>query len=334
MNRTWIVVLVFAAFAPVALGQSTQPSSRESEPVPRPLQRSLGELDGAMRKVLREEDDPGVWAEVIGQASVAFWGQFGRGRPTDEVLDDYVAAFGRDGWQTDLKLTLMGAPLMLPGSRPPWEGLDAKAASTRLLRQTAEGIARRQVERFQKDPAYLDRIYRLALWSGQSFGAGDSGGQVAGLKHLLNMANPDNARVGDRGSWWRLRDFTLVCHAIGRDDLAVGVKPENFPQKFQALGKFLADADAAEMAWVRSEEGSTWTVRRVGKRPTEAETALRLPDRPFADQPDLFKPLPLVTFEISEWKAVQDAAAAAAARLGRSGGAPAGQAGTRPAASP
>jgi hypothetical protein len=303
-----IHIAVITAVLAAAASTAAPPSATQPAPTTgrRALQQAIDPVDLHLDEALGRKGKPGdIWTESIAAGSVPFLELLGASPDREEVLNAYVATFGPEGWRTDLDLALVAPTMILPSLHWPWAARNGFGPKEQeFVRWVAESIAKRQVERFQSDPAYFPRLYSLMTWSGRLFPPMDFGAQRSSFKRVAILCNP--ASTHGECTWWQMRDFFFICHAVGRDDLCKGITKDNYAKRFASLVAFM-DNDVMSSTWLRSDNRTTWHFRLLKLGATEDDMVLHLPDRPFADGPRVTAgSLDLDPFD---WKAVQDAAA-------------------------
>jgi diadenosine tetraphosphatase ApaH/serine/threonine PP2A family protein phosphatase len=297
-----VVTAVLAAAASAAPARSaTQPAPETGR---RELQQAIDSVDPYVDEVLgKKGKHANIWVESIAAGSLPFFEVLGASPDREEVLDAYIAAFGRNGWRTDLDLALIAPDLIMPSLHWPWaprNGFGPKEQE--FVRWVANSIAKRQVDRFQSDPAYFLRLYSLMTWSGRLFRPMDFGAQRSSFKRVVVLCNPASNNGED--TWWQIRDLFFICHAVGRDDLCKGITTDNYAKRFASLVAFM-DNDVMSSTWLRSDNGTTWHFRLLKLGATEDDMVLHLPDRPFPDAPQAT--VGSLDLDPFEWKAVQNA---------------------------
>jgi hypothetical protein len=171
-------------------------------------------------------DDPEVeytwWSAKAFQVGNAFWREC-KEPDLERKLDYYVDQFGLHGADGDL-IWMMGCPRFLIQGNYPIGGLnDSEKVPLYIgFRRVDDIICRREIERFAKEPAVLDRYYVALLWSGTYFGRGD--GVFPGVSVRIavkgDLAWVKKGLRDEPGKFWpRARSFVLLAHAMSRDDL-------------------------------------------------------------------------------------------------------------------
>lgn len=194
------------------------------------------------------EDLDEYWAKMFFDCYERF------GRLDDQTdpkltIDYYVDQFGKHGAHADVRWAAAAPLMMLPHHDE--KRLDA------LQREKDKKLvmyaSRRIVEKCLKDPVFLTRYYRLIVWSGFFLGASQAEqnyrvGQVyQGLPEKLRRAND--------GYWWHARNFVILAHATGRDDLLKDAKPGELEATFLVYEKWLkekifgATTDPKHLRW-------------------------------------------------------------------------------------
>lgn len=238
-------------------------------------------------------DDPTghVLAQLYNQCNAAFWATL-PAEHTDEYLTWYVGQFGKHGADADIRWMLadpdafIATAHAIPSGLPSKERQDSYRLALGVLH--VDGLAAEAlVKRFLKEPAIVPRYYRAVVWFGQLLDDKARYGYAIGklTQHFQDSQGPP--------FWLFARQFILLAHATGRDDLWLGKKPEDLKPAFVewrtwflgSTGKSSAPALDAAAAYMQLSPDKLCWQRRPGLIPASLAGLPRLdkPDRPLPE---------------------------------------------------
>lgn len=263
------------------------------------------------------------WYDLVEILNRRFWrGAVGPDR--EKFLTFLVREFGRHGARFDFRLCLMEVDVMLAQhyiepasgvnleSEPELENAAERVRTAQLL------VARAQVELFLERPDLLKRYYECLVWSHQFFG--NSQYHWVALRGKFGGLCENFSEPTDRDYWWFARDFLLLVHATGRNELLKGAKADELSRPFaqfrQWFGENLKHLEphAERPVWISSEDVLHGRI----VTPLEA-MAIREPKLPFPDWTGVAPPHPtlmedfehLASFEFvfaEQYKAAKESA--------------------------
>jgi hypothetical protein len=196
-------------------------------------------------------------------------------------IEYFVDQFGKHGPQADIRWLMSDLHATIPGCDYGWD----KANDDRRERVFIfnEYIVRRALA----DPKFLDRYYRAVFWSESLFGSADrndkhfQGRQVELAVNALRDRFPQSSEY----YWCYARNFVLLAHAFGRDDLLSDTQADDLASRFDELHRWFVKNEAALTA---DPDYPRW-VRAVAAKPGNSANvdtnfpSQPVPNRPFAD---------------------------------------------------
>jgi len=219
------------------------------------------------------------WAEVTQQCFATF-DEVYSDPDYKEIVEFYCAQFGRHGAQADMRWLLADARLTMPFGIPAAPAFERPSGSrvSELQQKTCELLVRR----FFEDPELLRRYYVAILWSGELIR--DRPNQP----HMFQIVVREVMRgLHERlreEYWGHARNFLLVLHGTGRDDLLRTGNPEDLKRQavefrdwFEKNRPYLRP-DPAYPRWVLDEEAKE---NEDGR--DELPRLIVFPTRPFPD---------------------------------------------------
>ncbi|MBN1422329.1 MAG: hypothetical protein JXP34_26375 [Planctomycetes bacterium] len=225
------------------------------------------------------------WGDLIIAVNEVFWKYAESPESMVGVVGYLVEQFGRHGPEVDLKLFLCGPQVIGPTIqfRPAAEFEKIAGMCPRLKKMKGLQIlaCEKEVPLFVENEAVLDRFYDAAMWSRYYFPkttgiAGEIGTRIGHLgKHLL---------PGSETYWWYARDFVLLVHATGRDDLLVDAKPDDLRPQFEKWRSWMVDVYDGGFHIEFDADEPRWVVRRAHEGEGDTEfPPLRRPGAPFPE---------------------------------------------------
>lgn len=217
------------------------------------------------------------WNELLVKNNDAFWAACAPPN-VEKTLVFLTRQFGKHGADADLRLLLAEPSVMLAqhypepgaatlGDPSPHSDWRARVIDAQTI------VARVQVDMFLRDPKLLHRYYQALMWSRQCFYPG----LALGYKLTSLEKHFDDEIDGDY--WWHARDFVIVAHATGRDDLLKGAAPNDLYSRFVEWRRWV---DKNYEYLVPDHEKLIWV---VGKYPNGVfgPEPLKPPKLPFPD---------------------------------------------------
>ena len=268
----------------------------KNKPVGSPEQCWLSvEQVEADRPYEARDDKFEYWAEIMVKCNELFWSHCRVGQQ-EEVIKHFVAQFGKHGARADMRWLLTEPEVFLAkhyispaATIPSSKNAVGQKARKRLI-QAQLTASESLVRLCLRDGQMLQRYYGALLWSQECFGAPHMhwvtfSAKIGGLREHFKDK-------GDVNYWWYARDFVLLAHATGRDDLLTDANPEDLLPRFKKW-----------LPWVLQSElrlqprGQKWvTIQGDIKWKGHVAMSLEQPASPFADwdshtppDPDLFQ---------------------------------------------
>jgi len=207
-------------------------------------------------------DANGWWDDLTSALNMEFW-RLCWADDYEKHIRRLVHHFGRHGPMVDMKICITDARIMLaldsnqsnqvlPGELR--KALPSLARLEARYRQIRNFVAKTQVEMFLKRPDLLDRYYNVVVWSHQFLGStlGQWWSLMSKVSELAESWRPlyyDAAAYSDY--WYYARDFMLVAHATGRDDLLQDVDGGELYQRYEKWDAWLQTNVWGETGWTR-----------------------------------------------------------------------------------
>ncbi|UCG48790.1 MAG: hypothetical protein JSU94_03230, partial [Phycisphaerales bacterium] len=177
----------------------------------------------------------------------------------EEQLTRVIHQFGKRGPLADMKLCLADASLMIPQQynqpiplyyssneqekKPELEKIAAK------YRDMLNLVCKIQVRMFLKDPDLLERYYNVVIWS-EVFLKDHGPMEMGQWWSLLRKLGLDWDSMDGDDYWWYAREFVLLAHATGRDDL---LRDGDSMELYEACEKWRA------WMWTNIWKDTSWT---------------------------------------------------------------------------
>ncbi len=209
----------------------------------------------------------------------------------------YVGRFGREGAEADYAWMLADPAALLPTTHvywvvhPPKPKPGPEYDMVEGFEQVNRMVCKAEVQRFLREPAVFRRYYQAVMWSGMLLGSPED--QNSWFQYAAGELDRDFPAASAKDYWCYARQFMVLAHATGRDDLLMGVAATDLRRRCSVWYAWLAgkggDAgdpseDAAILHMKPDEQhfvwhfDLTWTLRGE-----HILTPLTLPDRPFPD---------------------------------------------------
>lgn len=220
------------------------------------------------------------WGEIYSKCSKAF-DELAGDPDHDRMVEYFVDQFGRHGAQADLRW-LIADPRMTLAT------CSAGSAYFRVphLRAVQQKICEAVVRRCLDDPKFLRRYYVATVWSVMFLGKPVGLKQEACFVSALRSTREGFKKRPAREYWWFARNFVLLVHATGRDDLLKRADPKDFKKELAefenwfTVNKAYLRADPRYPRWILDQKAK----KKGGMPPGEPELPhISLPEKPFAD---------------------------------------------------
>jgi hypothetical protein len=164
-------------------------------------------------------------------------------------------------------------------------------------RQILNLVCEIQVRMFLNDPDLLERYYHAVIWSGVFIEHGGSMEMEEWWSLMQKVHGLDwDARDSVPGDdyWWYAREFMLLAHATGRDDLLRDVDASELYSRYEKWGRWMRSNVWKDTGWTRffpHPDKPIWVERE--SLLAEGRPLLKIPVLPFADwDTDLVSPPP------------------------------------------
>jgi len=204
-----------------------------------------------------EHSDPNIWwLDLASALNMEFW-RLCWSQDYEQHVARLISRFGKHGPMVDMKLCLADPafvaqhydhpPQLFPVEiRRKVPALETTAAKERQIRNL---ISKLQVETFLEAPELLERYYNMLIWSNQFFSGSHNEWwallrMIVGLDEFLyqDTSHPDY--------WWYARQFMLLAHATGRDELLRDVDPTDLSPRCEIWNDWV---------WTNIWEDEEWT---------------------------------------------------------------------------
>jgi len=177
-----------------------------------------------------------------------------------QMVRYFVNQFGKYGAQADMRWLIADVRMTLPTT----------SVRAGYFRHPVRGPVQREVCRalvcrFLQDPQLLRRYYVATLWSGlfvrpeEKLPSGYRR-QAFSFELVVLHACKGLAEAPPSEYWWYARNFLLVVHATGRDDLLKGADPTNLKKESAEFRRWFAQnksylrVDANYPRWILDEK--------------------------------------------------------------------------------
>jgi hypothetical protein len=233
------------------------------------------------------EDDPEVyWLEIQAQCYRVFH-EVTVTENFSAWATAFVDEFGKNN-ATTMKWILCDYRITMPRSHFN-DTLDqfSIAERTRCL-AICEAIVRRAM----RDPVFLKSYYRSVIWNERFFGIPNyNGGLCQSAQYGLPVSG-FRFELPKRPEyyWYYARNFVLMCHAYGRDDLIKNIAPESLRPQIDDFVHWFPDDP---MMFTVQQESLTWK-RSSQLEPGDDFPFLALPKFPALQWTDKVPPRPRV----------------------------------------
>jgi len=193
------------------------------------------------------DDKAEWWADLSTKLHGEFWRNCSEPDYKDR-LKSLVRQFGTRGADADMKLCLMDPGTFLPrdymepaadmSKNVSGQSEEIHQARKNRYREIQLLLSRFQAEIFLEDREILDRYYNMLIWSRMFLGSPEYHcpqlfGKTSALRKGFHEESEDY--------WWYARDFILLAHATGRDDLLEGATTENLVERFEKWYTWVID---------------------------------------------------------------------------------------------
>ncbi|UCG48187.1 MAG: hypothetical protein JSU94_00105, partial [Phycisphaerales bacterium] len=229
------------------------------------------------------------WDDLISALNMEFW-RLCWSEDNEEYLTRLIHEFGKHGPLVDMKLCIADSSVMFAQEyeQPAKPYLSARRPEHRVLgskyRQIQNLVSKIQVEFFLRNPDAVERYYNVLIWSRQFLGAQEGEwwpflSKVRGLAEFFT-SSPE----GDPDYWWYAREFMLLAHATGRDDLLGDVEAAGLYSRYEKWSQWLWTNISEKAGWTRlfpNPEKPIWVERDSVL--ASGRVLLKRPAVPFAD---------------------------------------------------
>lgn len=287
MNRIVCLSLMCAVILCLADGCATSPEGRGKSHW---NDRTLALLAIEPCADYGVDADPNQWwDDLISALNIEFW-RLCYLEDHEEHLRRLINQFGKHGPMVDMRLCIADAPVMFPQDwdRPAEPFLKAGRPELRRIEEEYRAIqnlvSKIQVEMFLENPNALERYYDALIWSHQFLRYGENEwrsliSKFVGLDEFWCRFDG-----GDADYWWYAREFVLLAHATGRDDLLRDVDPTDLYSRYEKWDEWMDTNIWGEAGWTRlfpHSEKPIWVERDsilAQGRPLVREPVLPFPD--------------------------------------------------------
>jgi len=204
-----------------------------------------------------EHSDPNIWwLDLASALNMEFW-RLCWLEDYEQHLTRLIRQFGKHGPMVDIKLCLTDPSFMpqhydhaprlfsaeLRREKPELETIAARD------RQIQNLVSKIQVDMFLEDPDLLERYYNLIIWSGQ-FSSASLNEWWSFVRRVVGLDEFLYTDERDPDYWWYARQFMLLAHATGRDDLLRDVDPTDLSPRCETWDNWV---------WTNIWEDEEWT---------------------------------------------------------------------------
>lgn len=202
----------------------------------------------------------------------------------------FVRQFGKHSPKADMRWIMAETNILLPGRSigpPRVKVLNdpkmqhyQKYASKELKLQLA--VCRELVSIWRENPKLLDRYYQMLIWGQEYLGPP----RLHATMFDLRMTYLEKEFITEKESeyfWWKCREFMLLAHMTGRDDLWIDQKVEDYSRqcakwvKWVKINAHFFIADNNKPVWHRI------SCDQSDKIVDNKMPSLLIPSRPFPD---------------------------------------------------
>jgi hypothetical protein len=270
--------------------------------------------DAAAERPYETYAPPDEWWEAVGRSiGTIFWQHFHEEQGEEAKLQSLLGEFGRHGAAADMRFLLLPGVFLpqevsdpagainpegiSPGYRPAFERSTAKMRRLRLA------AAKALVERFVKDRALLRRYHGAVIWS-RRFLLDPAYHDLVARRKVAQLVAAFKPHP-DELFWWHAREFMLLAHATGREDLLDVAEPRELHGRFSlwkewlTTNRFLIGAHRTKPVWILSRDRSLEELDpgRAGRVPTFPP--LTEPAAPFPDWTGPLPPRPSILTDVA-----------------------------------
>jgi hypothetical protein len=284
--------------AEAATMPTTAPWLREAEAAWRQITEATGDGPRPEGDMVDVKFDT-WWLDMAESAGAAFWALC-REPDLEKKLKYYVEQFGRHGPEADYMWMLANPGILtreMVAMPEHWRGNHAEME--RVVNRLRETIGRAQVELFLAKPEVMERFYYAAVASLQLFKRGSDQGIA------LNWLAEWTVGEMERGEnyWLNARNFILLAHATGRDDLYRGKRPEDLAEPCAAWARWATDNEAG-LHMVVDKRRLVWRFDPAVEYDAEDFPSLPLPRTPLPDWKGPLPPRVGVLGVLAQWEHV------------------------------
>jgi len=238
-NFVWAITVIgiFTAtvFATQAEPSTTQPCApTTTQPAPPAGVKCWQEIMDVKPLIACKDDPLGYLLEMGLRENAIFWTRIA-GPANREALTYFVRQFGQHDREKDLRWMLAAPEILLPSK---FTGLPRiyyvvrynpekyKKRIHALHLDTAKAL----VNLWLQNPKLVNPYYHMLIWSYDYFGTEDWHQFIFEQRYKL-LENDFAGNDSPEHFWLQCREFILMAHATGRDDLWSGSKPEDLPEQ-------------------------------------------------------------------------------------------------------
>lgn len=163
------------------------------------------------------------WDDLISALNMDFW-HLCWSEDYEQYLTSLIHQFGKHGPMADMKLCIADASIMLAQDSPPpsmlfsaFQGIPELEKVAAKYTEIQNLVSKIQVEMFLQNPSVFERYYNMIIWSHQFLR--NRSGMWGSFMYKLNRLDESWDPLDEREYWWYAREFMLLVHATGRDDL-------------------------------------------------------------------------------------------------------------------
>jgi hypothetical protein len=290
---SWVALQLLAVGIPCAECRAEQPPGEPQAQRDAAIDKEVDAMWGQLKEFDRDSqasaDDDGALAYWIGVTQKCFkltMQSLDGSKDERRFIEIFVSKFGSGGAQSDIRWILSCQDWTLDVSAV-WPVHGEKTESDRKARNRQLLVAEFHTRRLLSDPKMLGRYYEAVVWYDWMFSA-------QWFPTYLHRTKTGLEREAEY--WWHARNFILLAHATGRDDLLRNAKPDDLKPRYEEWREWFD----REGGFLRASMDSyTWKIddhaRSEGRKYESFEDNQELPalTRPNMPFPDWKGPPPL-----------------------------------------
>ena len=234
--------------------------------------------------VVNASDSQEFWGEVVTPCLKRFR-ILATGNRSREKLRAFVVEFGKHGPEADYRWIVSFPDATLPrrfGGAPYQceEHKPSRQAECIWAREAQCAIAEDLTRRLLLEPDLIDKYYHVVLFSRRLVPADDLDMQLSVVGLFAGQCDDGFQNRPADEYWWWVRNFILIAHLTGRDDLWIGKSGSSMKAAFKEWMLWF-DENADSLA--PAIDSATMSLKLSKDEADDDAVGLAVPNIPFVD---------------------------------------------------